>query len=57
MQAVFAHQGPLLKKELADLKSSIQQADTAVDTAKEALEEAGMVRLCSLSLNFNIQSR
>ena len=47
VQAVFSHQGPLLERELAELKSSIQEADTAVETAKEALKAAGMVRLCS----------
>lgn len=49
VQAVFSHQGPVLERELADLKSSIQEADTAVDTAKEALKVAGMVSLGSHS--------
>ena len=44
MQAIFAHQGPALERELADLRSAVEDAEGALETAKPALKDAGLVR-------------
>jgi hypothetical protein len=44
LQAIFTHQGPALERELAELKGSVQDADAALETAKAAMKNAGLVQ-------------
>ncbi|EIE22085.1 hypothetical protein COCSUDRAFT_48053 [Coccomyxa subellipsoidea C-169] len=41
-KAIFAHQGPALERELTDLRSAVDDAEGALETAKPALKDAGL---------------
>ncbi len=55
MQAIFAHQGPALERELADLRSAVEDAEGALETVKPALKDAGLVGP-STSLGYSLSN-